>query len=110
MEPRNLWAQFKALSRKANLPDIRFHDLRHTASSLLLNHGVSPVVVSRRLGHANPSITLSIYAHATMDMQVHVANVMDQILGAEAITVSALHPVAPASEFRALKLPPYVAS
>jgi integrase len=83
--------------RAANLPRIRFHDLRHTASSLMLNHGVSSVVVSKRLGHANPSITLSIYAHATIDMQTHAASVMDEILAPEAISITALHPVAPDS-------------
>jgi integrase len=79
----------------ANLSRIRFHDLRHTASSLMLSHGVSALVVSKILGHANPSITLSIYAHATMDMQTHAATVMDEILAPEAISITALHPVAP---------------
>jgi integrase len=64
----------------------------------MLNHGVSSVVVSKRLGHANPGITLSIYAHATMDMQTHAANVMDEILAPEAISIAALHPVAPESK------------
>jgi len=82
----------------ANLPRIRFHDLRHTGSSLLLDHGVSLLVVSKRLGHANPSTTLSIYAHTTMDMQSQAASAMDEILAPHAVSIPALHPVAPDTE------------
>ena len=46
------------------LPDIRFHDLRHTSASLLLSENVDIVTVSRRLGHAQVSTTLDVYAHA----------------------------------------------
>ena len=45
----------------------------------MLSHGVAALVVSRILGHSNPGITLSIYTHATMDMQAHAASVMDAI-------------------------------
>jgi integrase len=44
-------------------PKLRWHDLRHTAASLLIAEGLDVVFVSRQLGHANPSITLSVYAH-----------------------------------------------
>lgn len=43
--------------------EIRFHDMRHTVASLLLSKGHSLVAVSRRLGHAKPSITLNVYGH-----------------------------------------------
>lgn len=81
--------------KAANLPRIRFHDLRHTAASLMLTHGVSPLVVSRILGHSNPSITLSIYAHSTTDMQGQAASVMDEIVTPIAVTIPQLHPIAP---------------
>ncbi len=42
---------------------VRFHDLRHTFASLLVAQGADIVFVSRQMGHANPSITLSVYAH-----------------------------------------------
>ncbi len=42
---------------------LRFHDLRHTVASLLLSRGCSVVAVSRRLGHAKPSLTLNLYGH-----------------------------------------------
>jgi integrase len=48
----------------AGLPSLRWHDLRHIAASLLISQGASVGHVSRLLGHANPAITLSIYAHA----------------------------------------------
>jgi integrase len=52
------------LLRKLNLPEIRFHDLRHTAATLLLGAGVNIKVVSEMLGHSNITITLRTYAHA----------------------------------------------
>ena len=53
---------------KAGIPGdgkqrVRFHDLRHTFASLLIAQGANIVFVSRQMGHANPSITLAIYAH-----------------------------------------------
>jgi integrase len=47
---------------------------------LLLNHGIPVVVVSRMLGHANPSVTLTIYAHTTVAMQEGAARLMDEIV------------------------------
>jgi integrase len=50
--------------RRAGLRSIRIHDARHTHASLLIGSGADVVAVSRRLGHANPSITLTVYSHA----------------------------------------------
>jgi integrase len=47
------------------LPLQRFHDLRRTAASLMLNHGIPVIVVSRRLGHAKAGITLDIYGYSS---------------------------------------------
>ncbi len=63
-----------------HLAKIRFHDPRHTAASLMLNHGVPALVVSEIFGHANPTVTLSIYAHSTVDMQNLAVSVMDEIV------------------------------
>jgi integrase len=48
----------------ADLPRIRFHDLRHTHASLLLAAGVDPIAVADRLGHANATMVLTVYGHA----------------------------------------------
>jgi len=50
--------------KKAMLPAIRLHDLRHTHATLALPAGVHPKIVSERLGHATVSITLDTYSHA----------------------------------------------
>jgi len=71
---------FKALLKDAGLPDIRFHDLRHTAASLMLNNGIPLIVVSRRLGHAQPSITLDVYGHLIPGKQQEAASLMDELL------------------------------
>jgi len=59
---------------------IRFHDLRRTAASLMLNNGVPILVASRRLGHARPSITLDIYGHLIPNKQAETAQLMDQLV------------------------------
>lgn len=78
--PHNLIKQYKSLLNKAGLPAIRFHDLRHTAASLMLNHGIPVLIVSKRLGHAKPSITLDIYGHLIPSMQERVAQIMDEVI------------------------------
>lgn len=76
----NLRKHFKRLLKDAGLPEIRFHDLRHTAASLMLNNGVPVIVVSRRLGHAKPSVTLDVYGHLIPSKQKEAASLMDQLL------------------------------
>lgn len=61
--PNYFYDQFKKLSREAGLPNIRLHDLRHTAASLMVRRGVSPKVVSDRLGHTDVAFTLRVYTH-----------------------------------------------
>jgi integrase len=76
----NLRLDFNQVIQKAQLPKIRFHDLRHTAASLMLNHGVPLIVVSRMLGHAKANITLDIYGHLIHEMQDEAAKVMDELV------------------------------
>jgi integrase len=80
MDPTNLLRKFRQLLRKARLPKIRFHDLRHTAASLMLNNGVDLLVASHRLGHARPSFTLDIYGHLMPSTQNKVAEVLDKLV------------------------------
>jgi integrase len=69
------------LLERAGLPRIRFHDLRHTAATLLLARGINVKVVSEMLGHSNIAITLAIYGHVLPHMQQHAAQQMDEIIG-----------------------------
>jgi integrase len=71
---------FKPLLKKAGLPDIRFHDLRHTSATLLLSAGVHPKVVQERLGHSQISVTLDTYSHVLPTLQREAADKLDQVL------------------------------
>ena len=71
---------WRTFVKRAGLPYIRFHDLRHTAATLLLSRGVNVKVVSKMLGHSNIAITLSIYGHVLPHMQQHAADTMDAML------------------------------
>lgn len=65
----------------ADVPLIRFHDLRHTAATLLLLQGENPKVVSERLGHAAVEITLDTYSHVLPSMQKTAAEKLDRLFG-----------------------------
>jgi integrase len=63
-------------------PEIRFHDLRHTAATLMLSAGVHPKVVQERLGHATIAMTLDVYSHVVPSMQRDAADRMEVVLSA----------------------------
>ncbi len=71
---------FKPLLRRAGLPKIRFHDLRHTCATLMLCGGIHPKVVQELLGHASVTITLDTYSHVMPDMQGEAVRKMDSML------------------------------
>ena len=76
---RNLLRDFKDFLRKFGLLEIRFHSLRHT--SVLLFRNREPIIgVSRRLGHAKPSITLDHYGHLSPTMQAEAAERLDELI------------------------------
>lgn len=72
---------FHPAIEKAGVPRIRFHDLRHTAATLLLLAGENPKVVSERLGHATVAITLDVYSHVLPTMQKEAANRLQKLFG-----------------------------
>lgn len=69
VDPSDLNEDFKMAIKKAGVPQIRFHDLRHTHATILLQLGEHPKVVSERLGHSSVTITLDTYSHVLPDMQ-----------------------------------------
>ena len=56
-------SEFRPAQRKANLPNFRFHDLRHTFASLLIEQGENIKYIQTQLGHSSPTMTLNVYAH-----------------------------------------------
>jgi integrase len=82
ISPENLVNRsFKPLLKKAGLPQIRFHDLRHTCATLLLGRGVHPKFVQELLGHATIAMTLGTYSHYVPSMGDHAAEAMGDALG-----------------------------
>jgi integrase len=69
---------FKPALKKAGLPDMRFHDLRHSAVTNLLASGTSFISVSKMAGHANPSTTINIYGHETDSHQELLRDAIDE--------------------------------
>jgi len=76
----NLLRDLKQLLIYAGLPNIHFQDLLHTAASLMLNHGIPIIVVSRRLGHAKASITLDVNGHLIPSLQAEAAEMIDNLI------------------------------
>lgn len=79
----NVFDEFQRLLKQAGLRAVRFHDLRHTAATLLLGARVNPKIVSEMLGHATVAITLDTYSHVLPDMQQDAAAVLEQLLQPE---------------------------
>ena len=101
---RNLLRDYKNVLRKANLPENRFHDLRHTAASLMLYLSILVIVVSRRLGLAQPFITLDVYGHLIPTMQSEAAQRMDEL-----VTPAEIDFVAPSPSFSLYSLRDFIA-
>jgi len=80
LDPGVVSHTFAKLLRKAGLPHIRFHDLRHSHATLLLKAGIHPKIVSERLGHANIGITLDTYSHVLPGLQERAAERFDEML------------------------------
>ncbi len=70
--------------KKAGLPSIRFHDLRHTCATLLLSRNIHPKVVQEMLGHATISITLDTYSHVMPSMSRGAVSAMEDLVYGDA--------------------------
>jgi integrase len=71
------------LAGRAGLPRIRFHDLRHSAATLLLGRGIHPKTVSEMLGHSQIAITLDLYSHVTATMQQEAVRAFEGLFGSQ---------------------------
>ena len=74
------YQKMKDILKKADLPSIRFHDLRHTFATHALTSGVDAKSLSGILGHTNASFTLDTYTHVTTDMQKNAADIVGDLL------------------------------
>jgi integrase len=78
MRPYTLTRKLQRILKRAELPMIRFHDLRHTSATLLLSRGVHPKFVQELLGHATISITLDTYSHIIPTMGDQTVKAMEE--------------------------------
>jgi integrase len=82
MEASYLSKLFKRDLEAAGLGQMRFHELRHTAATLLLGSGTSPKVAQEMLGHSRVAITLDLYSHVQPTLQAEAVAVLDRLLEA----------------------------
>jgi integrase len=84
IEPQNLlYRSFRSVLKRAGLPPMRFHDLRHSAASLLLSMGAHPKVVQELLGHSQISLTLDTYSHVLPGLQRQAVDDLGALLATD---------------------------
>ncbi|MFM9449925.1 tyrosine-type recombinase/integrase [Streptomyces europaeiscabiei] len=81
LDPTNLTRRFRRLLHGVGLRTIRFHDLRHSTATLLLEQGVDLVVIKELLGHAHIGVTAGVYAHVRLRLQRQAIDTLGSILG-----------------------------
>jgi integrase len=81
LQPSWVSTAFRRDLKKAGVREVRIHDLRHTAATLLLTRGVHPKVVQDMLGHSTVTLTLDTYSHVTPALHKEAADHMDALLG-----------------------------
>jgi integrase len=81
IDPTTLTRTFTTLLRKAGIRRIRFHDLRHSTATLLLEQGVELVVIKELLGHAHIGVTATVYAHVRLRLQRDAIDTLSTALG-----------------------------
>jgi integrase len=79
LDARNVTREFQAMLAAAGVPRVRFHDLRHTAATLLLSQGVDPRTIMETLGHSQISLTLNTYSHVMPALQIDAAAKLDAV-------------------------------
>ncbi|WP_406158930.1 site-specific integrase [Streptomyces sp. NBC_01005] len=81
LDPANLTRRFRSFLGRAGLRRIRFHDLRHSTATLLLEQGVDLVVIKELLGHAHIGVTAGVYAHVRLRLQRQAIDTLGDALG-----------------------------
>ena len=79
---------FKSYATKAGLKSIRIHDLRHSHASLLIHSGFPITLISKRLGHKSPDITLKVYSHMYKESGAEVAQFLQNTLVSQSVVNS----------------------
>ena len=79
LDPATLHEEFTALLQAAGLPHMRFHDLRHTTATLLLERGTHAKIVQELLGHSTIAMTMDIYSHVLPSMQQEAMEKLDDL-------------------------------
>ena len=85
IRPDSLTRVFSTVARSVGFPSLRFHDLRHTHATLMLQQGVHPKIVQERLGHSTISVTLDTYSHVMPGMQEAAALRFDEGMNSASI-------------------------
>ena len=80
IDPCVLTHAFARMAARAGLENVRFHDLRHTFASLMLERGAKPKVISEALGHASVAFTMDVYSHIIEGMQSDAMALLDEVL------------------------------
>lgn len=79
-DPNNIRNQLYKHFKNAGVPNVRFHGLRHTHATLMLNAGMSPKDLQHRLGHSTITMTLNIYVHATEEGAKQGGNIFEMAI------------------------------
>ncbi len=79
MDPTGIAAKLHLALKKAGLPQVRVHDLRHTAATLHLSRGENPKVVQELLGHSTIALTMDTYSHVTPALHAAAAKKMQAL-------------------------------
>ena len=80
MSPDSVLHMLQRVLKRAGLPRIRFHDLRHTFATMALQNGVDVKTVSSMLGHYSAGFTLDTYTHATAQMKQDAADTIGGVI------------------------------
>lgn len=80
MPPSEITRALKRCLKAADLPDIRFHDIRHSHATILLKENVHPKIVSARLGHSKIQVTMDTYSHLTDSIEGIAVDYLNGVL------------------------------